>query len=473
MADLPELWNHQKVAVQRASLSESFGFFFDVGTGKTRALLETLRRKYALHSRVIPTLILAPPITLSNWKKEILKYTKIPEAQILLLEGTGAKKAQQLERFANKNIVITNYESLLNEDIFEALKKRLDGETCLVLDESHYIKNPTSKRTKKVLQLSDLCKYRFCLSGTPVLNNAEDVWSQAYVLDRGERFEKKFHYFKLKYFEDKNAGMPKSKYWPNWVIRPSMFPIFQRQLEEISMSVKKSDCLDLPPFIKTEIEVPLSAEQKHHYESVKKDFITYVADAACVASIAIVKALRMQEIASGFMSLDNDEKHRFKENPRMDALKELVDLHVDNHKIIIWSCFKENHLQIGKMLEEKKIGYVQLTGEESEKEKFANIESFESDPKIRVCIGSQAVGIGFNMVSSSMSIYYSRNFNLGHDVQSEARNYRGGSERHEAVYRIDLVAPDSLDRHVLQALSEKKSLSAKLIKDFVDTEQSS
>ena len=467
---MTELWEHQKEAIKRALPLDFYGLFLETGTGKSRTLIEILRAIYARHERQIPTLIISPVVTLNNWKNEICKYSKITDKAICVLQGDGKKKVRQLIDGVSKNkIIVTNYESLLNEELFQLLFDYLrDKASVLVCDESHYAKNPTAKRTKKILSLSEASKFRYVLSATPILNSPEDIWSQAYILDHGERFEKKFHHFKLKYFEDRNRHMPKAKYFPNWQIKKDALVVFEAKLAEISMSVKKEECLDLPPFVKTEIEVELSAGQKKHYESVKKDFISYVSnEVACVASIAIVKALRMQEISSGYISLDNDELIEFTDNPRLDALEDLVKLHTPNHKIIIWSCFKQNHQMIAKMLRKNKIEFVFLTGAESQQQKFDNMDSFEKDPKVRVCIGSQSVGIGISLLESSMSIYYSRNFNLGHDIQSEARNYRAGSERHKSIYRIDLVAKDTLDKDVLSALADKKSIGAKILRDFV------
>lgn len=467
---MKELWAHQKEGIKRAVAQNYYAFFFDVGTGKTRTFIETAKIIFNRHERLLPTIIISPVITLNNWKKELQLYSKLTEDHICVLKGSGDFKAKQAEAACAKNqIIITNYESLLNDKLHKIFISYLKNTGMLVCDESHYVKSPTSKRTKKVMELAKVSTYRYLLSGTPILNNAEDIWSQAFILDLGKRFQEKFHHFKSLYFEDKNSGWKSSsKHFPNWQPKKSSLIFFEKMLSEISMSVKKSECLDLPPFIRSSYEVEMSAEQMKHYKAVKEDFISYVTDeAACVASIAIVKALRLQEIASGYISLDTKEIVEFKNNPRLDTLQELIELHSPQHKIIVWSCFKQNHQMIASLLNKLKIEYVFLTGSESQQQKFDNMEKFSTDSKVRVCIGSQATGIGVNLIESSMSIYYARNFNLGHDIQSEARNFRAGSEIHEAVYRIDLVAKNSLDAQVLLALENKKQIGAEIIRDFV------
>lgn len=456
------LWKHQEVGVENFAKSKenSFGFFFDVGTGKSRTTIECLRHVYNIQGRLESTLIVSPLITLENWKREILKYSKISEFDICILHGTPEKKKRQL--LTPKPIIITNYEALLSDYIIAHFKK--NPPTVLVGDELHSIKNPTSKRTKKMHELAQLSKYRIGLTGTPVLNATEDLWSQLYFLDLGKRLDKKFHWFKTKYFYDKNAGMPSHVHFPDWQPRPGANEMIKGLISDITMSVKKEDCLDLPPLVRKEIYVSLGAAQKKAYIEMRDNFVSYVNDGACVANLAITKALRLQQILSGHMPLDNETITKFDDNPRIEALSELLSSLSPNHKIIVWAAFKENHADISRLCEKLKIKYVLLTGEQSKKEKDETMYAFENDPSVRVCIGNQSVGIGINLVSSDVSIYYSKGFNLGHDVQSEARNYRAGSERHKSVTRYDLVAPGTLDEQINQALKSKKEIEAQLLK---------
>ena len=75
-------------------------------------------------------------------------------------------------------------------------------------------------------------------------------------------------------------------------------------------------------------------------------------------------------------------------------------------------------------------------------------------------------GIGINLVAASYAIFYSRSFSLEHDLQAEARNYRGGSERHTKITRIDIVARDTIDEHIQKALSDKQNISETLLKEI-------
>ena len=126
--------------------------------------------------------------------------------------------------------------------------------------------------------------------------------------------------------------------------------------------------------------------------------------------------------------------------------------------------FKENYKHIAKACNDLDLKYVEVTGETSSKDKVKAVDSFNTDANVRVYISNpQASGLGINLVSSSYSIYYNRNFSLEADIQSEARNYRAGSEIHEKITRVDILCKDSLDEVILTSLKEKSDISTKIL----------
>jgi SNF2 family DNA or RNA helicase len=227
--------------------------------------------------------------------------------------------------------------------------------------------------------------------------------------------------------------------------------------------VLKKDCLDLPPLVKQRLEVKMPIEQRRMYKQMKDHFITYLGSRACVAQLALTKALRLMQIVSGFVKLDNGKEETIK-NERTKALSELlVDL-VPKHKVIVWACFRHNYKQIAAVCRNLGVGHVQAHGGTTAKDKELAIEKFMEDDETRVFIGNQgAMGIGVNLTVASYCVYFSRSFSLEHDLQSEARNHRGGSEIHEKITRIDLVCPDTIDDLVLKALANKEKMGEQLL----------
>jgi SNF2 family DNA or RNA helicase len=438
----------------------------EMGTGKTRTIIECLRRIYNKDKVISNTLIVCPLIVKRNWVAEIKKYSKIPEKSILVPEGTVSKKAEQILK--HKGIVIVNYDAFIQDDFVTSIIKWEPN--ILILDESHRCKNPSAKRTKRIMKISEsMHKYahKFIMTGTPVTNDQLDLWSQFYILDNGETFGDSFFGYRAKYFWDLNAGKRGSqKYFPLWVPKKSINDELQSKIALKSVVARKKDCLDLPPLVRQEVNCEMGVDQKRSYDSMKKDFIAYLNSAACIAPLAITKALRLQQILSGFLPLDDGSIHVFQDNPRLKVLQELLeDICVEGkNKCIIWSVFKQDYVQLKKVCEELKIEYREIHGAISEREKFRAMEEFETSPEVKVIIGSPgAGGIGINLVSASYSIWYSRNFNMEQDQQAEARNHRGGSERHEKITRIDIVVPGSMDKIVLDSLRDKKNIAESIL----------
>jgi SNF2 family DNA or RNA helicase len=346
---------------------------------------------------------------------------------------------------------------------------------CLVFDECHKLKDVKSKRTKKAITISDQAEYKFILSGTPILNTLLDIFTQYRVLDGGKSFGKNFFTFRAKYFYDANKGMPKYKYFPNWKMREGATDEVQKILDETSMHVKKEDCLDLPPLVKKTIYVEMSKSQKKMYDDMKQDFIATVegGDGVAVAELAITKALRLQQIVSGYVPVEQAHGNRtifkVKENNRAKALEELLREITPNAKVIVWAVFRENYAAIREVCEKVGVGHVELTGDISTADKQRAVDHFTSDDSCRVLIGHPgSAGIGVNLVEASYSIFYSRSFSLEYDIQAEGRNYRGGSERHEKITRIDLVTEGTIDELVLKSLASKTELSYQVLKAHME-----
>jgi SNF2 family DNA or RNA helicase len=106
------------------------------------------------------------------------------------------------------------------------------------------------------------------------------------------------------------------------------------------------------------------------------------------------------------------------------------------------------------------LDYVFITGNENQKQKEENVNHFETSSRPCVAIANPAAaGTGIDLVSAPYAIYYSRNFSLDNYLQSEARNHRGGSEIHDRITHIDLVAESTIDIEIQKMLANKQKIS--------------
>jgi len=465
MENLPPLWEHQKIGIELGKKNPDCALLFEMGTGKTRTALEILRARMNENKKILRTLIVGPSAVVYNWRDEIKKYTGIPLEKVFVLQGSIADRLQMVKVLPKDSIFITNYEAFANSKFLDAFL--FFPPEFLILDESHRVKGPSALRTKALFKLSDKMsnlsvKYRMLLTGTPVLNNEMDLFAQYRILDGGKRLGKNFFEFRARYFEDKNKFMPKHSHFPKWVTKQTSKDVLKKLISEISMHAAKDECLDLPPLVRSTVSIDMGTEQKKAYNDMKNEFLAVCKSGVAVATLAITKALRMQQILSGFLKLEDGTIHRFNTNPRAAALEELLEDITPKNKVIVWSVFHEDHEVVRNICKKLKIGYAELTGEVKNKQE--QIELFQNDDLVRVMVASQAAGgTGVNLTAANYMVYYSRGYSLEHDMQSEARAYRGGSERHTSITRIDLVNEGTLDVAVLKALQSKKDLSQDIL----------
>ena len=450
------LWQHQLEALELCKKSNSFALHMDPGTGKTAVAVKWIEHLCATQNHNV--LIFAPPVVCSQWQQEFLAWSPHLFERVKVATGPSFKKLLAIQSGAS--IIVTNYEAVRSKDVLLALHKF--EPSVLINDESHRLKSPSAKQAKEIAKLARKCLHKINMTGTPMTNSELDLFQQYLILDNGATFGTNFFSFRAKYFEDANAARRGShNYYPNWQVRKGAREEIARILSKRSFTVRKEDCMDLPDMVYKEIEVELSNEQLRAYKEMEKDFLTTLKDArgdtqVAIGRLAIVKGLRLQQIVSGYVSVEGDKEVAFTDNPRLDALKDLLE---DLPKpVIVWACFRRNYEDIGALCDKMGLSYGLLVGGQSQGDRENVLTAFRAKA-LDVLIANQgAGGIGVNLVEAPNAIYYSRDFSLEKDIQSEARNYRGGSEIHEKVTRYDLVSRGTIDVDVLKALRAKKDV---------------
>ncbi len=450
------LWNHQIKALDLVRASNRFALHMDPGTGKTAVAVKWIEG--LLQNTDHRVLIFTPPVVCAQWLNEFKLFAQGLENYACVAVGPSKKKIQAMQ--SGKKIIITNYESVRSKDVVKAI--HAFKPTILICDESHRVKSPSAMQSKEILKISKMCTYRLNMTGTPMTNSELDLFQQFLILDGGATFGNNFYSFRAKYFEDQNASRRGAhNYFPDWQVRKGSTEAIKQILSKRSFVVRKSECLDLPNFLYKEVEVELSPEQRRAYMEMKEDFLTTLKDAqgnaqTAVGRLAITKGLRLQQIVSGFVTPEDSEEISFKDNPRLDALSDLLeDL---PSPVIVWASFRRNYKDIARVCDKLHLTYGFLVGGQSPKDRDQTLEDFRAG-KLNVLIANQgAGGVGVNLIEAPNAIYYSRDFSLEKDIQSEARNYRGGSEIHEKVTRYDLVSRGTIDMDVLKALRGKRDV---------------
>ena len=454
------LWKHQEESVLDYAERRYKALFFEMGCGKTLTAIACHQLKVAAEKRHLWTLVLCPSIVVENWYREFRKYTPaVVGDTVVKLEGPGrdrvaAFRAAMRDVSSRKRIFVTNIDVIT---AIPELWKLICAEPWdfLIVDESHRFKGNNTKRSKALHRFADKVKYKLILSGSPVLQDERDLWSQFRILDK-DILGDNFYAFQSRHFVNKNANKRWLSY-PDWQLAPGSEKFFARLLAAHSDRVTKDEVLDLPPLTRQTVYVDLSDDAYRHYKQMERDFVTSLGEEALIADIVLTKMLRLQQIVSGILPLESGPRRI--ETEKKAALKELLEQLCPQRKVIVWACFRACIEDIAALCDDLGLYFVTIQGEQSAEERQEAIDSFNNDPKISVCVANQSAGgVGIGLQAASYMIYYAKTHNLEHDLQSESRAHRGGSEIHDKITRIDIVTRGTVEEEITEALLRKQSI---------------
>jgi SNF2 family DNA or RNA helicase len=451
-------FGHQIVATNSLHNSEFFALLMEMGTGKTKAVIDEICWKGK--GRI---LIVCPKSVISTWIKEFeIHATKPYFIKRVRSNHRGVQDIiAGLQDPAPLKVWITNYDRL--EPCLTFLQK-IKPNIC-VLDESTCIKSRNSHRTKAAHILAESCERRFILTGTPVANTLLDLWAQFQFLQPGVLGFHGFQQYKQEFvrFKKTSGGFEKLLGYKN-------VEELKARMATCSFTVKKKDCLDLPEKIYTTRYVEMGERQRDLYEQMLAialaDIEGNLSPSGTVqASVVIVQLLRLAQIACGFMKTMDGGIRRIPDGDvKLQAVEEIFEELPENERVIIWARFHEDIDQLGELLTRLGITYGCYTGRENDNEKQRTETSFAHPEGIRVLIGEAGSGglgktfIGTEDRPCTTTIYYSNDFSSLKRQQSEDRCHRIGM--FNPVTYIDIVCEDSIEERITKVLQSKKELNA-------------
>lgn len=457
---------HQREVLNKIWNKDHYILAHDVGTGKTKIICDLIKFNNEWFKNITVSqnhdeykiLIVCPASVMYNWQIELEKHAGIGNMAEVIY-GTAGKRKKLIN---SKMISIINYDGLgtVKDEI---LKTNYD---MVIFDELHLLKSPKSIRSKLCQQIAANSKKRFGLTGTMILNNMMDVFAQFLAIDLGETFGTNFFEFRARFFEDKNrfwAG--KSNYFPKWEPKKSAESAIREMIFKITDRRLKSDCLDLPDVIVENRYCELSAEQHKRYEDIRKELITiFEQGGVSVAKTALTRDLRLNQVTSGHLTMDSGEIYQFEDNSKMKLLGDLLTSELEGKKIIIWAVFRADIAEIQKVCYALQLKQVTVFGDTPNDERQILIDQFQNDPETRIFIGNPAsAGTGITLTASDVAVFYSYNYNLGNYLQAMGRNHRKGSEIHDKITYLHLIAKGTVDEAIVAGLERKEDLADRVL----------
>ena len=459
-------YKHQLLALEKSWNKETYAYFMEMGTGKTKVLIDNLAMLYD-KGKVDGALIIAPKGVVKTWYEQELP-THLPDhienVSVLWQPNITKKYKENLDSLfelgEDLHILIMNVEALSTDKGVKFVSKFLNShKTLMAIDESTTIKTPSAKRTKNIISLGKYAKYRRIMTGSPITKNPLDLFSQCEFLDPWLLNFDSFYAFRNRYAKMKNM------YLRDRTIQ--VVDVFQN-LGELSEKVKgfsyrvlKEDCLDLPPknFIKRHIT--LSTEQRKIYDQMKKEAMAILNGKVTTTMTVLTQLMRLHQITCGHFTADDGGVQLIPSN-RINELMEILE-EIDG-KAIIWANYQMDVRQIIQNIESKfkKGSIVDYYGLTPQDKRQDNIRKFQSDPKCRFLVGTPSTGgYGITLTAANTIIYYSNGYDLEKRLQSEDRAHRIGQKKN--VTYIDIIAEDTVDEKIVKALRKKINIASEVM----------
>lgn len=437
--------SHQIEAIEYVRTHENVALFDEQGLGKSKIVIDALSQNLKEKS-IDGALIVCKKTLLYTWKNEIEKHSNL---FAVVLDGTKRQRGRTLITYGHFYIV--NYESLIQEiELVTLLLKH--KRFALVLDESQRIKNPESKTANAVLSLRTLAAKKIIITGTPIANRPEDIWSQFFFLDGGVLLGNDFGDFKKQYKIELKGTQDLS-----------LFEDHLRSLREkiVSFSIRRTkDVLELPEKLFEDIPVEFAPKQRMIYDKVRSELYYEISNAEGKKveeeiENYLVKLLRLTQIASNPGLLDTD----YNEEPgKFKVLDKIIhEIIKRNEKVIVWTSFTGNVRSLRNRY--KEFGAQMLFGEIPIIDRNVVVKKFMNDENCKVLIANPAAAKeGLTLTSANNAVYLDRSFKMDDYLQSQDRIHRISQTKRCKIMK--LISIGSVDEYTDEIL-EKKELIAK------------
>ena len=458
---------HQITALEKSWDRTEYGYFMEMGTGKSKVLVDNMAMLYD-KGKINGAIIIAPKGVYRNWfSQEIPNHlaSHIQPKMVLwtaLTSKTKDKEYQTLfETGHDLHILIINVEALSTKKGLDfAAKFMRCHKTMLAIDESTTIKNPSAKRTKSILALGKEATYRRILTGSPVTKSPLDLYTQCGFLNSYLLGYDSFYAFRNRYANmiDRNFGGRRVQLIGSY----KRLDELADKLKGFSYRVLKDDCLDLPDKVYIRREVDLTEEQTKAYSTMKSAALASLDGKMATAPHILTQMMRLHQITCGHLRNDDGTITEIKNN----RLKELVNLLEEvEGKVIIWANYVYDIENIVKVISDEfgEDSIVQYYGAIPAEQRQENIKKFQDpDSKARFFIGNpQTGGYGITLTCANTVVYYSNGYDLEKRLQSEDRAHRIGQTK--SVTYVDFIAPKTVDEKIVKALRKKMNIANEIM----------
>lgn len=445
MKDTKKLRPYQEEGVAFLQENKAAGLFMDMGLGKTTTVL------HALADLPGPTLLVGPlRVVESVWHREAADWEATRNLKCILVRGSP--KYRQEARRTKADIYLVNPE-ILEECLSDPPP---GGFRNLVIDESTMFKNPSTKRFKVLRRHLKDFERRMILTGLPTPNSIMDLWSQIFVLDRGERLDTSFMRFKSKYFY--TTDYQGYKFEPfDWATEDIL-----SNTRDILYRISGKDVLPPREVLLNKIYTPLPAAAQKQYDKMAEEaFLEIAEEETLTAGTAATKLVKLRQLAGGFIYNDQEGITKL-HSAKLDALQEIIDS-LNGEPVII--VYQFNHERDELM---KRYPDAPKYSEEVQ-------DAWDAGEIPIMFLHPQSGGHGINLQKGGCKmVVYSGTFSYEQMHQTMGRIDRSG-QKNPVTFHL-LVAPDTVDEMLLKVIEGKEKTQKAvlaMIKEYANEYQNS
>jgi SNF2 family DNA or RNA helicase len=475
--DAGKLYPFQRAGVDWLHVAGSALLADEMGTGKTIQILTLFNEL----PDALPALVICPNSTKFNWRDEAWKW--YPWARSYVVNGSAAERAKILKEAAQDDaaLVIINIEAVRSHSRlapFGSIRlaacpdcgghdPRTTVARCevhprqlneipfktVVVDEAHRIKDPHAKQTRASWAVGHgkTVVRRFALTGTPIANDPSELWSIGHFIDPVE-------YPRKSAFVDRYCLVAWGTYGGLEVkgVNPEHRDEFYQILDpRFRRMIKKIVLPQLPPKIPTTRLVELTPKQFKAYREIEETLVTRLADGTLmVAKDDLVAQIRLLQFSSASMQSTPDGFRMCDPSPKVDALIEIFEERAGRPFVAA-----AEHRQLvelaSRRLEKLGVRHGLITGGQSTYERNAILNDLQARNLPVMLFTLKAGGTGLTMTATDLIVFMQRSWSMVDNVQAEDRVHRIGSEIHESIQVIDLVARGTVEETQVGRLWEK------------------
>jgi SNF2 family DNA or RNA helicase len=394
-------------------------------------------------------------------------------------KSTGEDKSEiekviaEMERL--KDMAVGKIKEVIDDAIVSLkLAREVD---VVIADESQKIKSTKAARTKAAVQLARCAKRRYILTGTPITNTPEDIYSQGLFIHE-------FLFASKRQFEAYFLMRESDYKFAKKVLRPDRKEEFRQLLNGFAYIVKKEEVLkDLPDKIFVHRDVLLSERTTKHYLEMENELATLVKrldesgnekEIFSYAGSVLAKITRLNQMLSGFIVDEEGRAHEFSRE-KIDVILDILEERGEK-KTVIWGVYRFEIERLTKMLKQKGYKADYITGETPAQRRREIVDKFQNGDLQILVANPGTMGVGTTLTAADAAIYMSLSFKLEDFLQSQDRMHRIGqkarkveyyvllSRLHPSVVKDRKKATDTIDRAIYQNLRQKKRITENVVK---------